>query len=168
MPSPLEMGALVSSYVAEILGPGEELVYQGHVSYFAILPSLIGGALLAAVGVGLIVAIGPAGGILIALGLVWIAAALIRRNSTELAVTTRRVIAKFGFVSRSTVELNLTKIESIRVEQSVMGRVFGYGSVYVTGTGSTMDPIPFIAEPIRFRQAVQQATDAIQRNDARA
>ncbi|HZQ62285.1 MAG TPA: PH domain-containing protein [Casimicrobiaceae bacterium] len=158
----------MSSYVAEILGPGEQLLYQGHVSLFAILGSLIGGLVLAAAGVALIVAVGPLGAIPIVLGLIWIAAALIRRSSTELAVTDRRVIAKFGFIRRSTVELNLTKIESIRVEQTVMGRIFGYGSVYVTGTGSTLDPIPFIADPIKFRQAVQQATDAIQRSDARA
>ncbi len=87
------------------------------------------------------------------------------RSSTELAVTDRRIIAKFGFIRRSTVELNLTKIESVRVEQSVAGRIFGYGSIIVTGTGSTMDPIAFIADPIRFRQAVQAATDAIQQRD---
>jgi uncharacterized membrane protein YdbT with pleckstrin-like domain len=88
---------------------------------------------------------------------------MIRRASTELAVTTRRVIAKFGFISRSTVELNLAKIESVRVEQTVTGRIFNYGSIIVTGTGSTMDPIPFIADPIRFRQAIQSATDTVQR-----
>lgn len=157
----------MSSYVAEILSPGERLVYEGHVSMFAILPSLVGGAVLILAGVGLIIGAGPVGFVLVALGLIWIAAALIRRSSTELAVTDRRVIAKFGFVSRNTIELNLSKLESVRVEQSVMGRIFGYGSVYVTGTGSTLDPIPFIADPIKFRQAVQTATDAMQRGEAR-
>ncbi|TMH62955.1 MAG: PH domain-containing protein, partial [Betaproteobacteria bacterium] len=97
------------------------------------------------------------------LGLIVILVALIRRNSTELAVTNRRVIAKFGFIKRSTIELNLAKVESIRVEQSVGGRLFGYGSVIVTGTGSTMDPIPYVADPIKFRQAVQSATDTAQK-----
>lgn len=157
----------MSSYVAEILSPGERLVYEGHVSMFAILPSLVGGAVLILAGIGLIIGAGPVGFVLVALGLIWIAAALIRRSSTELAVTDRRVIAKFGFVSRNTIELNLSKLESVRVEQSVMGRIFGYGSVYVTGTGSTLDPIPFIADPIKFRQAVQTATDAMQRGEAR-
>ena len=157
----------MSSYVAEILSPGERLVYEGHVSMFAILPSLVGGAVLILAGIGLIIGAGPVGFVLVALGLIWIAAALIRRSSTELAVTDRRVIAKFGFVSRNTIELNLSKLESVRVEQSVMGRIFGYGSVYVTGTGSTLDPIPIIADPIKFRQAVQTATDAMQRGEAR-
>jgi uncharacterized membrane protein YdbT with pleckstrin-like domain len=94
-------------------------------------------------------------------GVLIIAAALVRRSSTELAVTNRRVIAKFGLVARSTVEMNLAKIESVRVEQTVMGRLLGYGSIIVTGTGSTMDPIRFIANPIAFRQAIQAATDAL-------
>jgi uncharacterized membrane protein YdbT with pleckstrin-like domain len=57
--------------------------------------------------------------------------------------------------------MNLAKIESVRVEQSVMGRLFGFGSIIVTGTGSTMDPIRFIADPIAFRQAIQAATDVL-------
>jgi uncharacterized membrane protein YdbT with pleckstrin-like domain len=157
----------MASYVSEILSPEERLVYVGHVSLFAILPSLIGGTVMVLVGIGLTVATGPVGLVLSLIGALWIGAALIRRNSTELAVTDRRVIAKFGFIRRSTVELNLAKVESIRVEQSVMGRIFGYGSVILTGTGATMDPIPFIADPIRFRQAVQSATDAIQRTEVR-
>ena len=157
----------MSSYVAEILSPGERLVYQGHVSMFAILSWLVGGIVLIGAGAVLTITAGPVGIVLSVIGLVWIAAALIRRSSTELAVTDRRVIAKFGFIRRSTVELNLAKLESVRVEQTVMGRIFNYGSVYVTGTGSTMDPIPFIADPIKFRQSVQAATDAMQRGETR-
>ena len=150
------------SYVATIVGPGEHVVYSGKMSLFSILSSLIGGLLLIAIGIGLAI-LNPFGALVAVAGLIVILAALIRRNSTELAVTNRRVIAKFGFIRRSTVELNLAKVESIRVEQSVLGRIFNYGSIIVTGTGSTMDPIPFIANPIGFRQAVQAATDTVQR-----
>lgn len=161
------------SYVQSFVGPGEEILYLGRVSLVSILPSLIGGALL--IFAGCAGAIGnftiggtrelTFGALLVALaGVAIVVAGLIRRNSTELAVTSRRVIAKFGWVRRGTVELNLPKVESIRVEQSVMGRLFGYGSIIVTGTGSTMDPIPFIADPIGFRQAVQAATDRAQRS----
>ncbi len=160
------------SYVESFVGPGEQIVYVGKVSLFSIMPSLIAGALLILVGClaaiggtlgsvsrdGTVVGLGVA-----VIGIIVLAAGLIRRNSTELAVTSRRVIAKFGLVRRSTVELNISKVESIRVEQTVMGRIFGYGSIIVTGTGSTIDPIPFIANPIKFRQAVQAATDAAQK-----
>jgi len=151
----------VSSYIEEIVGPGETVVHVGHVSFFAILGSLIGGSILIAAGV--VVVLGgvlPLGAAVAIAGVIWLASGLIRRASTELAVTNRRVIAKFGLVRRSTVEINLSKIESVRVEQSVMGRLLGYGSIIVTGTGATMDPIPFISRPIEFRQALQAATDA--------
>jgi uncharacterized membrane protein YdbT with pleckstrin-like domain len=151
----------VASYVESIVGPGERVLYVGKVSLFAILPALLGGTLLIVAGIGAAM-INPFAAAIAVLGVIWLAAGLIRRSSTELAVTNRRVIAKFGFVRRSTVELNIAKVESVRVEQSIAGRLFGYGSVYVTGTGSTMDPIPFIANPIAFRQAVQSATDAVQ------
>ncbi|HEY1328760.1 MAG TPA: PH domain-containing protein [Casimicrobiaceae bacterium] len=152
----------MASYVETIVGPGEEVLYVGKVSLWAIASSLVGGVLLILIGLVLAVA-HPLGALVCLLGLIVIAVGLIRRASTELAVTTRRVIAKFGFISRSTVEINLAKIESVRVEQSVTGRIFDYGSIIVTGTGSTMDPIPFIADPIRFRQAIQSATDTVQR-----
>lgn len=150
------------SYVETIVGPGEHVVYSGKVSLFSILSSLLGGVLLIALGIGLAL-INALGALVAVAGLIVIAVALIKRASTELAVTTRRVIAKFGFIRRSTVELNLAKVESIRVEQSVLGRIFNYGSIVVTGTGSTMDPIPFISNPIGFRQAVQGASDTVQR-----
>jgi uncharacterized membrane protein YdbT with pleckstrin-like domain len=152
----------VASYVETIVGPGEQVVHVGKVSLWSIASSLIGGVLLILIGIGLAL-MHPLGAIACVFGVAFIAAGLIRRASTELAVTTRRVIAKFGFIRRSTIEINLSKIESVRVEQSVAGRIFNYGSIIVTGTGSTMDPIPFIADPIRFRQAIQSATDTVQR-----
>jgi len=149
------------SYVESIIGAGERVLYVGKVSYLAILPALVGGTLLIVVGAALTLT-NPLAATIAVAGIIWLASGLIRRSSTELAVTNRRVIAKFGFIRRSTVELNIAKIESVRVEQSLLGRMLGYGSVYVTGTGSTMDPIPYISKPIAFRQAVQSATDAVQ------
>src|SRR5437016_3553326 len=118
----------MSSYVETIVGPGEQVLYVGRVSLYSILASLVGGTLLIVIGAVLAVAT-PFALAVSVIGLAWLLVGLIRRNATELAVTSHRVIAKFGFISRSTVELNLTKIESIRVEQSVMGRLLGYGSV---------------------------------------
>lgn len=158
----------MASYVETIIGPGEHIVHVGRVSFVAILSPLLGGAFLIVVAIGLLLMpVGSLGvthalaGIAAALGVVVIVVALVRRASTELAVTNRRVIAKFGLIARSTVEMNLAKIESVRVEQTVMGRLFGFGSIIVTGTGSTMDPIRFIANAIAFRQAIQAATDAL-------
>ena len=158
----------MASYAQSIVGSGEQIVHVGRLSLWTILSSLLGGTFLILVAIGLLVV--PVGspdvthvvaGIAAALGAIIIVVALVRRSSTELVVTNRRVIAKFGLVARRTVEMNLAKIESVSVEQTVMGRLFGFGSIIVTGTGSTMDPIRFIADPIAFRQAIQAATDAL-------
>ena len=158
----------MASYVETIVGSGEHIVHVGRVSLLSVLSSLLGGTFLIVVAIGLLLM--PVGspdvthalaGIAAALGVLVIVVALVRRSSTELAVTNRRVIAKFGLIARSTVEMNLAKIESVRVEQTVVGRLFGFGSIIVTGTGSTMDPIRFIADAIAFRQAIQAATDAL-------
>jgi len=160
----------MASYVEKIVGHGERIIHVGRLSLVTILSSVLGGTFLVAVAIGLLLI--PVGspditralaGIAAALGVLVIVIALIRRSSTELAVTNRRVIAKFGWIARRTVEMNLAKIESVRVEQTVMGRLFGFGSIILTGTGATMDPIRFIADPIAFRQAIQAATDALPR-----
>ncbi len=80
--------------------------------------------------------------------------ALIYYFTTELAVTDRRVLAKFGWIRRSTYELNLARVTGLNVEQSVMGRVLNYGNVVVRGMGGDMTPIPAINDPIAFRHQV--------------
>jgi uncharacterized membrane protein YdbT with pleckstrin-like domain len=81
---------------------------------------------------------------------------LMRRNATEMAVTNRRVIVKSGLASRRTIELLLARIESIAVEEPAMGRLLGYGTVIVRGTGGTPEVFPQIAHPLAFREQVQR------------
>lgn len=81
---------------------------------------------------------------------------LIRRNATEMAVTNKRVIVKTGIVDRRTIELLLQRIESIAVEEPAMGRILGYGTVIVRGTGGTPEVFPQIARPLQFREQVQR------------
>jgi uncharacterized membrane protein YdbT with pleckstrin-like domain len=78
----------------------------------------------------------------------------IRRAATIITVTNHRLICKNGLISRHTVEMNLDKIESVDVDQTVLGRIFGFGMVTVRGVGTTIDPIRGIADPIGIRQAV--------------
>jgi uncharacterized membrane protein YdbT with pleckstrin-like domain len=80
--------------------------------------------------------------------------ALIRRASTELAVTDRRVIYKSGVFSRHTLEMNRSKVESVDVDQSILGRVFGYGTITVRGTGGSLEPIRRISDPLTFRSHI--------------
>ncbi len=74
--------------------------------------------------------------------------------TTELAVTDRRVIYKRGFITRHTAEMNMEKIESVDVDQSVLGRMLGYGTIHVLGTGQGIEHLPRIAHPIELRNAI--------------
>jgi uncharacterized membrane protein YdbT with pleckstrin-like domain len=80
--------------------------------------------------------------------------AFIRRATTELAVTDHRVIYKSGLLSRHTIEMNRDKVESVDVDQSLLGRIFGYGTVIVRGTGGSLEPIRNIGDPLTFRSYI--------------
>src|SRR5262244_599263 len=84
-------------------------------------------------------------------------APLIQRATSEFAVTNRRLIIKLGLISRRTVELNLSRVESIEVHQGVLGRLLDYGTISVNGTGGTIESFNAIAHPLEFRRAVLQA-----------
>lgn len=71
--------------------------------------------------------------------------------TTELAITEKRVVAKYGLIRRTTIELRLDKVESVMVKQGFLGRILNYGDVVVVGTGASGTPIPYIAEPLEFR-----------------
>ena len=73
-----------------------------------------------------------------------------------MALTNQRVIYKEGLVRRNTIEMNIQKVESLDVRQSVFGRLFGYGDVLVRGTGVGLNPILKIADPLQFRNAVSE------------
>ena len=66
----------------------------------------------------------------------------------------RRIIYARGFIQRHTVEINMDKIESVDVDQSIMGRAFNYGDVTIRGTGQTFEPLRQIDRPIEFRNEV--------------
>jgi uncharacterized membrane protein YdbT with pleckstrin-like domain len=90
------------------------------------------------------------------LGAISFGIGLVRRNATEMAVTNKRVIVKSGLADRRTIELLLQRIESIAVEEPALGRLLGYGTVIVRGTGGTPEVFPQIARPLEFREQVQR------------
>lgn len=95
------------------------------------------------------------------MGLVFFVVVWIRYKTTELAFTNKRVIAKFGFVSRQTIELNMHKIESMQVNQDVLGRIFNYGTLIISGAGTPQAPIPGISNPIAFRRAFMESQEQL-------
>jgi uncharacterized membrane protein YdbT with pleckstrin-like domain len=154
------------SYVERVLQPGETLVHKSKLHWLIYLPVL---PFLAVFLLGLIlywgmsangtdqsVAILPTGLMLVgAVGTIitWLRA-WVRRVSTELAVTDRRVIFKRGLIRRHTVEMNMDKVESVDVDQSILGRIFNYGDVTVRGTGASIEPLRMIDDPLHFRSRV--------------
>jgi uncharacterized membrane protein YdbT with pleckstrin-like domain len=134
----------MSSYVNEVLIPGERVLHLGRPTLWSVWHLLFFGLLLLpAFGAGLIL---------------WLVA-YVRIKSTELAVTSKRVIVKHGFIQRSTIEINLNKVESIQVTQSLLGRMFNFGTLVVAGTGTSHAPLEGIAEPLAFRRAFVEAQD---------
>jgi uncharacterized membrane protein YdbT with pleckstrin-like domain len=81
---------------------------------------------------------------------------LLRRRATEMAVTNKRVIVKTGIADRRTVEILLSRIESVAVEEPALGRLLGFGTVTVRGTGGTPEVFEKIYHPLEFREQVQR------------
>ena len=73
---------------------------------------------------------------------------------TEVAVTDKRIIYKRGFINRHTLEMNMDKVETVDVEQSILGRLLNYGTIYVRGTGISIEPLPRIERPLELRNAI--------------
>ena len=83
---------------------------------------------------------------------------LINYYTNEFGITTKRVIIKTGFIRRDTLEINISKIESVIVNQSVLGRILGFGSIAIVGTGGTKSTYPLIKDPKKFRSEFQGAS----------
>ena len=131
------------SYIDDSLVAGETVLHRARVSWWSQAGLLALGVLL----------------LVVVVGLFFLVAAWVRVHSTELAITNRRVIAKFGFIKRDTVEINLEKVEALRVEQGFWGRILNFGTILMVGTGGSVEPIPNIADPLVFRRKFMEATD---------
>ena len=92
-------------------------------------------------------------------GLGLLLGALVRQSATELAITNRRLIAKYGFISRSTFEIMINRVTGVNFDQSIMGRVFGYGTVLVHGAGGDVSPFDIVANPQLFQRALMDAVE---------
>jgi uncharacterized membrane protein YdbT with pleckstrin-like domain len=148
------------SYVESTLVPGERIMYRAHLHWTTFLGGVLLFALLATVGILFVVREESqfAGIIIFVLGVLPLAAAYIRYRTSEFAVTDKRVLIKTGLVRRHTLETLLNKVENISVEQGLLGRVLNYGTIQVTGTGSTKETFSNISAPLEFRKQVQGAT----------
>ena len=132
----------MTSYINRILIDGEQVIYRARLSMWSQSALVVTGiVLLPALGLGLLL-------------LLW--AWLICRT-TELAITNRRIISKSGIIRRTIMELRLEKIESIKVDQGITGRILNFGAITIAGTGGDKTPIERIANPLQFQKHFMSA-----------
>lgn len=134
----------MANYVQSTLIPNEKVIYEAKISVWSLSPLLVVGFFFM---------------FLWGLGLLFWLAAFINYKSTELAFTNKRVIAKFGFISRRTVELNIAKVESVQINQGLFGRIFNFGTLVISGAGNPQAPISGISNPMGFRRAFMEFQD---------
>jgi uncharacterized membrane protein YdbT with pleckstrin-like domain len=163
------------NYVEKNLVPGETLLYQTRHHWIVLLGPMFLSVLLDLGGAALLVmafsnkadgSTGSAGTgkeamiigaiLLLVIGTAILLYGMAKRNATEMAVTNRRVLIKTGMTSRRTLDLMLGRVESIGVEETMMGRMLGYGTVILRGTGGTPELFVMIAHPQEFRRQVQE------------
>lgn len=149
-------------YIDEILQPGERVLYSTNAHWVFYLPAI--GLWIAALGLFML----QRGTLNAGLELLWLvlsamaalgalyatARAAFHRWTTETDVTDLRVVHKEGFISRRTFEMSLDKVESVDVNQSILGRLLDYGNVSVLGVGEGRETMKTIARPLAFRNAI--------------
>lgn len=146
------------SYIEENLLPGEKVIYRAHPHWIILLipflALIVGFVLLiystiSTEGFGVILSLSC-----ILVGLLVGISEAVTYFTTEFALTDKRVIAKEGLIRRRSVELLLAQIESVGVNQPIVGRLLNFGTVTVVGTGGTREPFKAITDPMELRREV--------------
>ena len=149
-------------YIDDILQPGEKVLYSTNahwIFYWPAITAWIVALLLFVLSrqttTESIVLLCPAASAVVAIvALYWTLKAWFHRWTTETDVTNMRVVHKTGFIKRRTFEMSLDKVESVDVNQSILGRIFNYGDVTVRGVGEGAETIDTIASPLEFRNHI--------------
>jgi len=149
-------------YIDDILQPGEKVLYSTNAHWIFYLPAIA--AWIVAIFLFLlsretttesVVLLWLSTSAVVALvALYWTVKAWFHRWTTETDVTNMRVVHKTGFIKRRTFEMSLDKVESVDVNQSILGRILNYGSVTVRGVGEGSETIETIASPLDFRNHI--------------
>ena len=149
-------------YIDEILQPGEKVLYSTNAHWMFYLPAIaawiVALVLLilsrTAITEGVILLCLSASAIVAIVALYWTVKAWFHRWTTETDVTNLRVVHKTGFIKRRTFEMALDKVESVDVNQSILGRLLNYGDVTILGVGEGKETISTIASPLQFRNSI--------------
>ena len=158
----LIQGRRMGRYIDEILQPGERVLYSTNEHWMFFLPAIA--AWIVAVAFLVLWRLVTADALMLVClalaavaglaALYWTATAWFHRWTTETDVTNMRVVHKTGFIKRRTFEMSLDKVESVDVNQSILGRLMNYGDLTIQGVGEGTETISTIASPLAFRNAI--------------
>ena len=129
------------SYIKSTLADGEEVLGQLKITKLQYLWPIISLPIL--------------------IGIPWLLSVFISRATTEMAYTNKRIILKTGIISRDTDEIRIDRIESVDIKQSIFGRMLGFGTIYVTGTGAKIIVLDAVANVIEIRKALVSLSDEV-------
>jgi uncharacterized membrane protein YdbT with pleckstrin-like domain len=152
----------MARYIDDILQPGEKVLYSTNAHWIFYLPAILAWIVALVLLMlsrsttieGLTLLCLSAAAVVALAALYWTFKGWFHRLTTETDVTNLRVVHKVGFITRKTFEMSLDKVESVDVDQSIMGRIFNYGDVTILGVGEGRQTIATIASPLAFRNAI--------------
>jgi uncharacterized membrane protein YdbT with pleckstrin-like domain len=154
-------------YIEETLVKGETVIYKTKLHWFPVFfwPAFF--LLLSILWLKLSIIYGnftdfEAGVLFLLIALIWCLGSFVNYLTSEVGVTNKRFLAKVGWLKRRSVDILLTKVEAIQVEQGILGRIVGYGTVVVTGTGGTKSVLKNITHPFELRKIVQEQSETAQ------
>ena len=150
----------MTNYTEKNLMRGEKFLYSANIHWSI----FIKGTVMLLIGIILYSSAGPIyqfiGKIILALAAIRLLNDVIVKFTSEFAITSKRVIAKFGFIRRVTSELNHNSVESLNIDQGILGRMLDYGTITINGTGGHSTPIPNISGPLQFRTKAMELIDS--------
>ncbi|HKO72401.1 MAG TPA: PH domain-containing protein [Bradyrhizobium sp.] len=149
-------------YIEEILQPGERLLYSTNAHWIFYMPAILAWIVVIILLVlsratttdSIVLLCLAAAAVIAIVAAYWTARAWFHRWTTETDVTNLRVVHKTGFIKRRTFEMSLDKVESVDVNQSILGRILNYGDVTILGVGEGKETISTIASPLAFRNYI--------------
>ena len=149
-------------YIDDILQPGEKVLYSTNAHWIFYWPAIVAWIVAAVLLVlsratitdGIVLLCLAGSGVVALAALYWTVTAWFHRWTTETDVTNLRVVHKTGFIKRRTFEMSLDKVESVDVNQSILGRILNYGDVTIMGVGEGRETIRTIDSPLAFRNFI--------------
>ncbi|RXG93650.1 PH domain-containing protein [Bradyrhizobium zhanjiangense] len=152
----------MARYIDEILQPGERVLYSTNAHWIFYFPAIVAWIVTLALLIlsrqvtadGLVLLCLTATGLVALAALYWTIKGWFHRFTTETDVTNLRVVHKTGFIKRRTFEMALDKVESVDVDQTILGRILNYGDVTIRGVGEGIETIKTIASPLAFRSSI--------------